>query len=965
MNPLFDGFFEATSDEAMMRLHKEPQEKFIAPAAEIMEEEQDSVVPEEKKTDNRHILTEEEPSKKSFLPNFLCDEEEDNAMVATPQYIEIAEPEVPSGQSLLDTLLAMHPMDLAKYVMKLMQRTDLNEEELKVLNDLKSFNKETLSTNSGQGEFSSFSSSDGLSPWEAYLKDQKETLIKVAAKLFAYKADILDQGIFISTLDAMPSREPGDLEDDGMENEIYSSPLSSSPVRGFDEDEEAERGFVSCEEADEEDSSGEEEDELEKTTRKRMPSRKVTDSDFETSPFQKLMNARNTPLTSDSDDEITTLPDAIDIHDMELPEGLTDNEKKERLVGTYKKNPVYFPEKIHQMLLPHQREGIQFGFELLTKEQKSKYRGTMFALAMGLGKTQMTITTVSVIIHALGDDLTNKRAIIIVPKSLVTNWVNEIKRWAPASLLAETGPPLTLEQTRPAERTERIFQQWNKGGFLVITYGVFKALLKSKVALVQKMMKTTPPEFMVIDEAHNAKNHKTEISTELRSFGSPRRIALTGTPLCNGIMEYYTQLDIVKPRCLGTRDKFMKAFNPIIKILEHNATKEDKDYARMGLYCLSRMIDRIAFRRDDKHLRDTLPPKTEYALFTQFGDEQEKLYKAFIDETETGVDDKKKTLILTPLSFLISCHPGALNAAKEVSDEDHKRKAKATDEDDEDEYVAKVYLSMTESLNMSRNHQMRYDNARSSELAREEIKLSPKLQITFKIIEDVLQKKEKILIFTQKRTTSEYLTALMQELGIKTNLIDGGTSAQDRETIQTNFKSTNKGAVSVLVVSTKVGGTGLNFTAANHIIMFENSWNPKCDEQAVSRIFRLGQTRPTHVYHLFTASTAEEHVYQLGIGKQILAKELVDKEHIKECTEVTKKNRLNFKYIKPTRPEFFDLSNITSELVKDLAVTFDFITGIESIESKFIINDDLELKAHEIVKAMSENKFHIEEEFDL
>jgi SNF2 family DNA or RNA helicase len=324
---------------------------------------------------------------------------------------------------------------------------------------------------------------------------------------------------------------------------------------------------------------------------------------------------------------------------------------------------------------------------------------------------------------------------------------------------------------------------------------------------------------VVLDEAQNVKNAATRQSQAVRAFRAPRRIALTGTPVENRLGELWSILDFLNPGLLGPAATFRRRFaTPIERYRDTERADE-----------LKRLVRPFILRRlktDRRIIRD-LPAKHEMRVFCNLTREQASLYQATVDEmiakVEASTGIERRGLVLATLLRLkqVCNHPAQL-------------------------------LQDGSAL-----------PGRSGKVARLE-----------EILEEVLELGDRALVFTQFAEMGHMLRSHLEErFGHEVPFLHGGTSRAARDGIVASFQA--EGGPPILLLSLKAGGTGLNLTAANHVIHFDRWWNPAVEDQATDRAFRIGQRRDVQVRKLVCAGTLEERIDEMIEEKKQLAESVL------------------------------------------------------------------------------------------
>jgi non-specific serine/threonine protein kinase len=324
---------------------------------------------------------------------------------------------------------------------------------------------------------------------------------------------------------------------------------------------------------------------------------------------------------------------------------------------------------------------------------------------------------------------------------------------------------------------------------------------------------------VVLDEAQNIKNSAAKQTQAVRSLRAPRRIALTGTPVENRLAELWSILEFLNPGLLGSGAEFRRSFAVPIERFR------DADRAAQ----LRRLTGPFILRRlkTDRSIIRDLPAKNEMKVFCNLTREQATLYQAVVDEmmqrVEASTGIERRGLVLTTLLRLkqVCNHPAQL-------------------------------LKDGSAV-----------PGRSGKLLRLE-----------ETLEEVLEVGDRALVFTQFAEMGQMLRGHLEErFGREVPFLYGGTSKTARDALVERFQAPD--GPPVLLVSLKAGGTGLNLTAANHVIHFDRWWNPAVEDQATDRAFRIGQRRDVQVRKLVCAGTLEERIDAMIEEKKALAQSVL------------------------------------------------------------------------------------------
>jgi SNF2 family DNA or RNA helicase len=325
---------------------------------------------------------------------------------------------------------------------------------------------------------------------------------------------------------------------------------------------------------------------------------------------------------------------------------------------------------------------------------------------------------------------------------------------------------------------------------------------------------------VVCDEAQNIKNPGTRQARAVRSLPAASRIALTGTPVENRLAELWSIMEFASPGLLGPGEKFRTEF--AIPVERHGDEDASARLRRLtGPFILRRV-------KTDKTIISDLPEKQEMKVWCNLTPEQASLYQATvadmlarIEAAEEGIE--RRGLVLATMAKLkqVCNHPAHL---------------------------------LGDSSRLP---------GRSGKLARLE-----------EICDEVVAAGERALCFTQYAEFGRLLQPhLAARLGCPVLFLHGGTPKKRRDTMVEEFQRLNEPAVFLL--SLKAGGTGLNLTAANHVIHIDRWWNPAVEDQATDRAFRIGQRKDVQVRKFVCVGTLEERIDAMIEEKKALAERIV------------------------------------------------------------------------------------------
>lgn len=442
--------------------------------------------------------------------------------------------------------------------------------------------------------------------------------------------------------------------------------------------------------------------------------------------------------------------------------------------------------KSFPMLREYQKIGVQWLLFL-----RELGMGGILADDMGLGKTLQIITYLSAIKEKKGLKL------IIVPKTLMYNWRNEFKKFAP-------NLNVSIVEGKAAVRKE-IIESSESGDVLISTYGL---LVKD-----EELYKDISIDTLVIDEAQNIKNFLSRTADSVKKIKADIRIALTGTPIENNTLELWSIFDFVFPGYLGKHTKFLKKYSENLKELKE-------------------MIAPFILRRLKGEVLDELPDKIETDIIVELGEEEKKLYLAYLEKYKKEIHEKNNSLEIL------------------------------------------VYLTRLRQLC---NHPKLFLENYNGE--------SSKLEALLELLEECKSGGHRVLLFSQ---FTEMLDIIRKNISKNMTYLylDGKTKSEHRMELVERF---NSGEGDIFIISLKAGGSGLNLTGADTVIHFDPWWNSSVENQATDRAYRMGQTKNVNVFKMIVKGTIEEKINIIKDEKEKLIREILDEKE-DSLTSMTKKD---------------------------------------------------------------------------
>ncbi len=468
------------------------------------------------------------------------------------------------------------------------------------------------------------------------------------------------------------------------------------------------------------------------------------------------------------------------------------------------------PSAISATLRPYQEEGFHFLAYLTTN-----YFGGILADDMGLGKTLQALTWLAWL-HETGKK--SLPSLVVAPKSVQENWSAEAARFY---------PKLRTRTWKPGDIDDKIDP--SSFDLLIINYAQLRNRSEHLTAIAWLAV--------IVDEAQNIKNPTSQSTQCIRALNANERLALTGTPIENRLMDLWSIFSFAMPGVLGNRTSFTK-----------NYDKATDAFARRRLSARTRPF---LLRRTKNEVAKDLPDRIEEDLIIDLEGAQKTIYQAELKRArahllKAAIPGKLDSLRFHLLSSLlrlrqICCHPALIGLE---TPENFPASPAAKDKKD----------SPTKKIDSSQ---------------------SGKLEALLELLEPLIEQGQKVLVFSQFVSMLEIIQKELENRAWKHYILTGQTN--DRGALVNDFQTCEGAAV--FLISLKAGGAGLNLTAASYVVLFDPWWNPAVEAQAIDRTHRIGQKSTVIAYRLVVKDTIEEKIRNLQKQKSAVANDILGEEN--------------------------------------------------------------------------------------
>ncbi|CAG8294211.1 unnamed protein product [Penicillium salamii] len=537
-----------------------------------------------------------------------------------------------------------------------------------------------------------------------------------------------------------------------------------------------------------------------------------------------------------------------------------DRERKfmSQMLDPKKVEEFSIPVAIKAELRPYQQDGVNW----LAFLNRYNLHGILCD-DMGLGKTLQTICIVASDHHMRAEEFAKSQStdsrklpsLIVCPPSLSGHWQQEVKQYAPfLSCIAYVGPPAERSRLQPMLATTDI---------IVTSYDVCRN--------DNDVLSPINWNYCVLDEGHLIKNPKAKITSSVKKLMSNHRLILSGTPIQNNVLELWSLFDFLMPGFLGTEKVFLDRFaKPIAASRFSKSSSKEQEAGALAIEALHKQVLPFLLRRLKEEVLNDLPPKIIQNYYCDPSELQKKLFEDFSKKEQKELADKvgsadrgDKEHIFQALQYMRRlCNSPAL-----VVKEGHKQYNEV-----------QTFLTSKRSNIRDVSHAPKLnalkdllvdcgiglDHTAEGELDTGASYVSPHRALVF------CQMKEMLDI-----VQNDVLKKLLPS--VQYLRLDGGVEATKRQDIVNRFNTDP--SYDVLLLTTSVGGLGLNLTGADTVIFVEHDWNPQKDIQAMDRAHRIGQKKVVNVYRLITRGTLEEKILNLQRFKIDVASTVVNQQN--------------------------------------------------------------------------------------
>lgn len=472
---------------------------------------------------------------------------------------------------------------------------------------------------------------------------------------------------------------------------------------------------------------------------------------------------------------------------------------------------------------------------------------------MGLGKTVQIVAFLAALDYS---NQLNGHVIVIAPTTVLRQWKREFRAWWPRFRVRI----LHHSEDKPKGRgninrkvTRRFEKKFDPKSVVEETISEPHGVLITSYEQVRKNPDILLEhfEYVIADEGHKLKSPDAEITITCKKFDTPHRIIVSGSPLQNHLKELWSLFDFVFPGKLGTLPVFHAQF--VVPITTGGYSTANKTQVHTAYKCSMMLRDTVSpflLKRLKKDVAKQLPEKNEQILFVKLTPEQREKYKKFIgSHFVRQVLNGRLNLLYAVTALRKVCNHFDIPIHK--SDQDKELYGSP---------FAKALGPAKGMEIVGPAPKFNFGDEQNEELEDYgNMKRSGKMIVLDRVLDAWKKVGSRALVFSQTTTMLDILERYVKRKGFEYLRMDGTTAIGSRMELIDRFNFDT--SIFIFLLTTRVGGLGVNLTGADRVVLFDPDWNPSTDLQARERAWRIGQKRPVTVYRLITSGTIEEKIF--------------------------------------------------------------------------------------------------------
>ncbi|KAL7700393.1 SNF2 family helicase-like protein [Lotmaria passim] len=555
---------------------------------------------------------------------------------------------------------------------------------------------------------------------------------------------------------------------------------------------------------------------------------------------------------------------------------------------------------IYNRLLDYQQEGLLWLLSL-----HARRAGGILGDEMGLGKTIQVAALLNALHHSC---MLRGPVLIVSPMTVLRQWLAELHRWAPymrSCVMHESSG------SDGGTRESLLRSVQGTPAVVVTTY----AAMRAHCALLQR----TGFQYVILDEGHKISNPEAGVTLAAKSFTTPHRLILSGSPIQNSLKELWCLFDFVRPGLLGTMNRFIDEFE--LPISQSRNVRASPLALATAVECAKTLQHHIApylLRRLKRQVNTKLPPKYERVLRVPLTDQQLEQYLQVLSSpvvqrlfaqtvmygsSTGGLDrdgrDSTGSLHVAGARLNMATRRNnsgvrlesfrLMNQLRQICNHaDIYSVQRGADEEDRmllSRRGAAAAAGRAPPLRPGQHRSFRSNNPVN-------LLGSGKLNALLMMLQEWKAFDHRVLVFSQTRMMLDIIENMCEQQGYTYIRMDGATNGHHRQELMDRFNEDEN--IFVALLTTRVGGIGVNLIGADRVVIFDPDWNPTTDVQARERAWRIGQRREVCVYRLITSGSVEEAILRRQLAKMYVTDKVLNDPELQRFFHVQDSFMENF-----------------------------------------------------------------------
>ncbi|KPA77269.1 putative SNF2 family helicase-like protein putativeDNA excision repair protein [Leptomonas pyrrhocoris] len=553
---------------------------------------------------------------------------------------------------------------------------------------------------------------------------------------------------------------------------------------------------------------------------------------------------------------------------------------------------VNMDANIYNRLLDYQQEGLLWLLSL-----HARRAGGILGDEMGLGKTIQVAALLNALHHSR---MLRGPVLVVSPMTVLRQWLAELHRWAPYMRSC------VMHESSGGESTRTALLRSVQGtpAVVVTTF----AAMREHCALLQR----TGFQYIILDEGHKISNPDAGVTLAAKSFTTPHRLILSGSPIQNSLKELWCLFDFVQPGLLGTMNRFIDEFETPIS--QSRNVRASPLALATAVECAKTLQDHIApylLRRLKRQVNTQLPPKYERVLRVPLTDQQLEQYLQVLSSpvvqrlfaqtvmygSRTGGldrDGRDSTGSLHVAGARLNMTANRRNNSGVRLESFRLMNQLRQICNHADIYAVQRGADAEDRMLLHRSRGPLRPGQHRSFRSNNPVNLlgSGKLNALLMMLKEWKAFGHRVLVFSQTRMMLDIIENMCEQQSYTYIRMDGATNGHHRQELMDRFNEDD--SIFVALLTTRVGGIGVNLIGADRVVIFDPDWNPITDVQARERAWRIGQRREVCVYRLITSGSVEEAILRRQLAKMYVTDKVLNDPELQRFFHVQDSFMENF-----------------------------------------------------------------------